>query len=300
MKRARLIRIINRPTFSFLLFSLASLVLLAERKPNVVFILADDLGWRDLSVEGSDFYESPHIDRIAKEGMRFTQGYATCQVCSPSRASLVTGKYPARLDITNWKGAQEKEDWKRNTKLLPPAYNWSLPHEDTTLAEAFKNAGYATFFAGKWHLGDEGSFPEDHGFDINIGGHHRGSPPGGYFSPYENPKMEDGENGEYLPLRLGKETARFIESHKDKPFLAYLSFYNVHGPIQTTKALWEKYREKAVNRPVAKTRFLIERTTPVRQVQDNPLYAGMVEAMDDAVGMVLDCLLYTSPSPRDS
>ena len=290
MKRARLIRIINRPTFSFLLFSLASLVLLAERKPNVVFILADDLGWRDLSVEGSDFYESPHIDRIAKEGMRFTQGYATCQVCSPSRASLVTGKYPARLDITNWIGAQEKEDWKRNTKLLPPAYNWSLPHEDTTLAEAFKNAGYATFFAGKWHLGDEGSFPEDHGFDINIGGHHRGSPPGGYFSPYENPKMEDGENGEYLPLRLGKETARFIESHKDIPFLAYLSFYNVHGPIQTTKALWEKYREKAVNRPVAKTRFLIDRTTPVRQVQDNPLYAGMVEAMDDAVGMVLDTL----------
>ena len=262
----------------------------SEGKPNVVFILADDLGRRDLSVEGSSFYESPNIDRIANEGMRFTHGYATCQVCSPSRASLVTGKYPARLDITNWIGAQEKEDWKRNTRLLPPAYTWSLPHDDTTLAEAFKSAGYTTFFAGKWHLGDEGSFPEDHGFDINIGGHHRGSPPGGYFSPYENPKMKDGQVGEYLPLRLGQETADFIESHKNEPFLAYLSFYNVHGPIQTTKALWEKYRKKASERPMASTRFIIDRTTPVRQVQDNPLYAGMVEAMDDAVGMVLDTL----------
>ena len=118
MKQARLITSYCRPAYSFLLLSLTSFALFAERKPNVVFILADDLGWRDLSVEGSDFYESPHIDRIANEGMRFTQGYATCQVCSPSRASLMTGKYPARLDITNWIGAQEKEDWKRNTKLL--------------------------------------------------------------------------------------------------------------------------------------------------------------------------------------
>lgn len=290
MKRLSLFRFqFWKPSFAGVC-CLLPLFVCEAKKSNIVFILADDLGWKDLSVEGSDFYESPHIDRIANEGMRFTQGYATCQVCSPSRASLMTGKYPARLDITNWIGAREKEDWKRNTKLLPPAYTWSLPKEDTTLAEAFKRAGYTTFFAGKWHLGGEGSFPEDHGFDINIGGHHRGSPPGGYFSPYENPKMEDGEIGEYLPSRLGEETARFIESHKDQPFLAYLSFYNVHGPIQTTKALWEKYREKVTNRPIAKSRFLIDRTTPVRQVQDNPLYAGMVEAMDDAVGMVLNTL----------
>ncbi len=261
-----------------------------ERKPNVLFILADDLGWRDLSVEGSPFYESPHIDRIANEGTRFTQGYATCQVCSPSRASLMTGKYPARVDISNYIGAPEREDWKRNTKLLPPAYARSLPHDETTLAEAFKDAGYKTFFAGKWHLGGEGSFPEDHGFDINVGGHHRGSPPGGFFSPYENPKMEDGPVGEYLPLRLGEETAAFIESHNDEPFLAYLSFYNVHAPIQTTKALWEKYRAKATAEPVAQARFIVDRTTPVRQVQDHPLYAGMVEAMDDAVGIVLNTL----------
>ena len=156
----------------------------AAERPNVVFILADDLGWRDLSNEGSTFYESPHIDRIANEGMKFTRGYATCQVCSPSRASIMTGKYPARLAITDWIGAAEGEKWKRNTKLLPAHYFHDLPHDDVTLAEAFREAGYRTFFAGKWHLGSEGSHPDDHGFEINIGGHHRGSPPGGFLELY--------------------------------------------------------------------------------------------------------------------
>lgn len=261
-----------------------------KRPPNVVFILADDLGWRDLSVEGSSFYESPNIDSIARDGMRFTQGYATCQVCSPSRASIMTGKYPARLSITDWIGAAEGADWKRNTKLLPAYYNHQLPSNDITLGEAFQSAGYKTFFAGKWHLGGEGSFPEDHGFDINIGGHHRGSPPGGFFAPYSNPKMTSGPDGEYLPLRLGRETAEFIENHQDQPFLAYLSFYMVHAPLQTTEALWAKYRKKAMEQDQPQFRFIVDRTTPVRQVQDNPIYGGMVEAMDTAVGMVLDTL----------
>jgi arylsulfatase A-like enzyme len=263
---------------------------LEAKQPNILFILADDLGWRDLSGEGSAFYESPNIDRIASEGTRFTQGYATCQVCSPSRASLMTGKYPARVDISNYIGAAEREAWTRNTKLLPPSYNHNLPHEETTLAEAFKQAGYTTFFAGKWHLGSEGSHPDDHGFDYNIGGHHKGSPPGGFFSPYNNPRMEDGPVGEYLPTRLGNETAAFIEAHKDEPFLAYLSFYMVHAPIQTTETLWKKYRAKADALPKPASRFLIDRTSPVRQVQDNPLYAGMIQAMDDAVGTVLATL----------
>lgn len=261
-----------------------------KRPPNVVFILADDLGWRDLSVEGSSFHESPNIDSIAKDGMRFTQGYATCQVCSPSRASIMTGKYPARLNITDWIGAAEGADWNRNTKLLPAYYDHQLPSNDTTLAEAFQSAGYKTFFAGKWHLGGEGSFPEDHGFDINIGGHHRGSPPGGFFAPYSNPKMTSGPDGEYLPLRLGRETAEFIENHQDEPFLAYLSFYMVHAPLQTTEALWNKYRKKALEQDQPQFRFIVDRTSPVRQVQDNPIYGGMVEAMDTAVGMVLDTL----------
>ena len=257
-------------------------------RPNVLFILADDLGWRDLSNEGSSFYESPHIDRIANGGMKFTRGYATCQVCSPSRASIMTGKYPARLAITDWIGAAEGKQWKRNTKLLPATYNHNLPAKDITIAEAFRESGYRTFFAGKWHLGGEGSLPTDHGFEFNVGGHHRGSPPGGFFSPWNNPQMESGPKGELLPLRLGEETASFIEAHKDEPFLAFLSFYSVHAPLQTTKKLWKKYRDKALaagDQP--DSRFIIDRTSPVRQVQDNPLYGGMVESMDDAVGIVL-------------
>ena len=260
------------------------------REPNIVFVLADDLGWRDLSGEGSTFYESPNIDRIANSGMRFTQGYATCQVCSPSRASIMTGKYPARHGVTDYIGAAEGKAWKRNSRLLPAHYTHHLPHEDTTLAEALQEAGYRTFFAGKWHLGGEGSFPEDHGFQFNVGGHHRGTPPGGYFSPYKNPKMKDGPKGEALPLRLGRETARFIDDHADKPFFAFLSFYSVHGPIQSTEPLWAKYRAKAAKLSSPNHRFIIDRTSPVRQVQDHPVYAGMIESMDDAVGLVLDAL----------
>ena len=216
-----------------------------DNPPNVVFILADDLGWRDLSNEGSTFYESPHIDRIANEGMKFTRGYATCQVCSPSRASLMTGKYPARLDITDWIGAAEGTQWKRNTKLLPATYNHQLPADDETLAEAFQAAGYRTFFAGKWHLGGEGSLPTDHGFEFNIGGHHRGSPPGGYFSPYSNPEMESGPKGELLPpsIRAGNgeilsndtKTHRFLPT---SPFIQFMGLFkqlNNFGKNTATK-----------------------------------------------------------------
>jgi len=257
---------------------------------NVVFILADDLGWRDLSVEGSTFYESPHIDSIANAGARFTQGYATCQVCSPSRASIMLGTFPARHGITDWIGAAEGTGWKRNNQLYPARYVHALPAEDTTVAESFQEAGYKTFFAGKWHLGGEGSFPEDHGFDINVGGHHRGSPPGGFFAPYTNPKMKSGPDGESLPIRLGSETAKFIDEHPNKPFFAYLSFYSVHAPIQTSRTRWIKFREKAALLPATEHRFIIDRTSPVRQVQDHPVYAGMIAAMDDAVGLVLDAL----------
>jgi arylsulfatase A-like enzyme len=270
------------------LLSLAAVAQAARR--NIVFILADDLGIKDLSVEGSPFYESPHIDRLARSGMRFRQGYATCQVCSPSRASIVTGKYPARLGITTWIGDKQGRDWKRNTKLLPAEYRWSLPHEETTLAETLRAAGYRTFFAGKWHIGGRGSWPEDHGFEINKGGWDVGGPRVGYFAPYKNPCLEDGPDGESLPLRLGRETARFIRDHRDQPFLAYLSFYSVHGPIQTTQDRWAKYQRKAAREPHTGPRFQVDRRLPVRQVQDCPIYAGMIEAMDEAVGMVLDTL----------
>ncbi|MDP5139202.1 MAG: sulfatase-like hydrolase/transferase, partial [Spirosomaceae bacterium] len=221
--------------FSAVLLLLSSCQKQPMQKPNILFILADDLGYHDLSITGSKYYETPNIDGIAERGVQFTQGYAACQVCSPSRAAIVTGKSPARLQITDWIGAATGEEWReqnRYDKILPAEYIHQLPQSEITIAEAFLENGYQTFFAGKWHLGNEGSHPEDHGFQINIGGTDKGSPMGGYFDPYDNPKLPNREPGENLSMRLAKETAEFIKSKGDKPFLAYLSFYAVHGPIQ--------------------------------------------------------------------
>ncbi|MGK6352006.1 sulfatase [Parapedobacter sp. DT-150] len=269
----------------------------AHQRPNILFILADDLGYHDLSCMGSVYYETPNIDRIAREGMMFSNGYAACQVCSPSRASIMTGKFPARHGITDYIGAKSGKDWRtlnRFTKLLPAEYAHKLPAAYTTLPEALKEAGYKTFFAGKWHLGGKGSWPEDHGFDVNIGGWEHGSPKGGHFSPYENPNLEDGPEGEELSMRLAQETARFLKENNPEqtgqPVFAYLSFYAVHSPIQTTQEKWKKYRNKAANRGIAPKGYEMGHFLPIRQVQDNPIYAGLVESMDEAVGVVLDAL----------
>jgi arylsulfatase A-like enzyme len=268
-----------------------------ESKPNILFILADDLGYTDLSCMGSNFYETPNIDRIAAGATIFTNGYAACQVCSPSRASIMTGKFPARHDITVHIGSPSGEAWRtrnRFTKLLPAEYTHNLPAEYTTMPEALKQAGYKTFFAGKWHLGSEGSWPEDHGFDINVGGWTSGGPSGGYFSPYKNPNLENLEDGENLSHRLAKETVKFLHENNPKetgkPFLAYLSFYAVHSPIQTTQEKWQKYRDKAEQQGIAESGYEMGKFLPIRQVQDNPIYGGLVEQMDDAVGEVLKTL----------
>lgn len=263
------------------------------QKPNILFILADDLGYHDLSCMGSNFYETPNIDRIANEGMVFIDGYAACQVCSPSRASIMSGKFPARHGITDWIGAKTGEEWRkqgRHNQLLPPEYVHNLPHEYVTLPEALKEVGYKTFFAGKWHLGSKGSWPEDHGFDINKGGWDVGSPRGGFFAPWENPNLESGPDGQNLSMRLAKETVNFMKKNKDTTFFAYLSFYAVHAPIQTTEAKWAKYRAKAEELGIAETGFEMGHFLPIRQVQDHPVYAGLVETMDDAVGVVLNAL----------
>ena len=282
---------------SFKLIGTGGLVLLttlnavhAKNKPNIVFILADDLGYTDLSCMGSNYYETPNIDGIAKNGMVFRNGYAACSVCSPSRASIMTGKFPARHGITDWIGEASGEDWRkqnRHSKSLPAEYEHELNKDFITLPEALKETGYKTFFAGKWHLGDVGSYPEDHGFDINKGGYESGSPKGGYFSPFNNPKLEDGPKGENLEMRLANETVKFMKENRNAPFFAYLSFYAVHGPIQTTEEKWKKYRDKAEKMGLAENGFAMERRLPIRQHQDNPVYAGLVESMDDAVGVVL-------------
>lgn len=263
------------------------------KKKNVIVILVDDFGYNDMSFRGSSFYETPNIDALASESTVFNEGYANSRVCSPSRASIMTGKFAPRHGITDYIGAPTGEAWrqkKRFSKMLPATYVENLPFEEITLAEALKQNGYITHFAGKWHLGDKGSWPEDHGFDINIGGWYNGSPKGGFFDPYDNPNLKNRKVGENLSMRLAKETVDFIERQGEKPFFAYLSFYAVHAPIQTTKTKWKKYQEKAIANGVAEKGYGMESILPIRQVQDNPIYGGLVESMDDAVGHVLKSL----------
>ncbi len=255
-----------------------------KRPPNFVFFLVDDLGWKDLGCYGSTFYETPNLDALAASGMRFTDAYASCPVCSPTRASIMTGKYPARLNITDWIPGQNP----KNRKLLGTQDKHQLPLEEITIAEALKKRGYKTFFSGKWHLGDRGFFPEDQGFDINKGGHHKGSPPGGYYAPYKNPKLSDGPEGEYLTDRLANESNRFLEANRDHPFLLYLSFYTVHTPIQACKRHLEKFKAKAAALPeLDGPKETREHDGITKQRQDNPEYASMVYAMDENVGRVL-------------
>lgn len=179
----------------------------ADKPPNFVFVLADDLGWRDLGCYGRTFYETPHLDRLAESGMRFTQAYAACNVCSPTRASIMCGKYPARLQLTNFIAGA------RSGRLNPAPYRHELPLQEVTLAEALKASGYTTGFVGKWHLGGEGFYPEDQGFDFNAGGCAKGSPPS-YFSPYRIPTLRDGPPGEFLTDRLTDEALRFIRAER--------------------------------------------------------------------------------------
>lgn len=257
-----------------------------ESPLNVVFILVDDLGWTDLGCYGSSFYETPNIDRLAASGQLFTQAYAASPVCSPTRAAILTGKYPSRVGITDWiKGNDPK-----NRRLLGPQDLHELPLEETTLAEAMKAQGYATFFAGKWHLGDEGYFPEQQGFDHNLGGHHMGQPPGGYYSPYENPKLSDGPDGEYLTDRLTDESIQFLEAQQDDPFFLYLSYYTVHTPIQANRDYIEQFREKRAALGDTAVIRIPEHDFLTVANQVNADYASMVYALDQNVGRLLDKL----------
>jgi arylsulfatase A-like enzyme len=258
---------------------------------NFVVVLVDDLGWMDLGAYGSTFHLTPNLDRLAASGMRFTQAYAASPVCSPTRASLMTGKHPARLDITDWIGGSQEGD------LLPAEYRHFLPPEEVTLAEVLKGAGYATGYFGKWHLGDAPHLPESQGFDLNVGGTGAGQP-ASYFYPYRAPEgqdpywdvpnLEGGSEGEYLTDRLTDEALSFMEAQRGGPFLVYLAHYAVHTPIQSRPDLESLYRARADSLPEPQGPTWEEEhgRARTRLVQDDPAYGGMTDSVDRSVGRI--------------
>jgi len=240
------------------------------RKPNIVLIVADDLGWTDLSSYGSQYYETPNIDRLAREGMKFSDAYANPN-CAPTRAALLTGRYSPRTGIyTVGSGARGKEEFR---KMIPAENETTLDLQEITFAELLREAGYATAHMGKWHMGGEGNLPTDQGFDWNIGGNATGSPKGGYFAPWDNPQMPEAPEGTHLADVFTEKAVQFLDENQEQPFLLYLPFYSVHTPIQAKPELVEKYKQKE---PVGG--------------HSNPEYAAMIETMDTAVGVVLDKL----------
>lgn len=270
-----------------------------NENPNIILILADDLGWSDLGYTGSTFYETPNIDALAASGMIFTDAYAASPVCSPTRSSIMTGKAPARTRNTDWFGAPQPGDpfpsWMGHSErtLEPAAYKPHMDLEEYTLAEVLKDQGYKTFIAGKWHLGHEEKYwPENQGFDINKGGYLKGHPPineeaNGYFSPYGNPRLTNGPEGEYLPYRLASETKQFIRENKDTSFFVYHPFYLVHTPIQAQEEMIAKYERKK-DSLMLKDTFTDFGDKKLRTNQSNPIYASMVEAMDKVVGDIYE------------
>lgn len=248
--------------FLLALLFLGSALHAADRPLNFIVMLVDDMGATDLGCTGSTFYKTPHIDQLAREGMSFSRAFSACTVCSPTRAALLTGKSPARLHITDWIAGHDRP----KARLLPPP-DWckELPAAEITLPEMLKPKGYATGTFGKWHLGDQS--PTAHGFDVNFGGYNRGQP-SVWFSPYKNPALTDGPPGEFLTERLTAEVESFMTAKKDQPFLVYFPQYAVHTPLGGKKEVIDKY--KAAASP----------DNPHR----NPVYASMVESVDDSVG----------------
>ncbi len=273
-------------------------------KTNVLFILTDDLGWKDLVCMGSEFYETPNIDRIAAEGMLFTDAYAAAPVCSPTRASILSGKYPARIGLTHYIGGPDHcKQGAEKGKMLSSPYVPYLPLTEKSIASAFKQHGYKTWHVGKWHLGAEKYWPLNHGFDVNIGGCHHGQPPGktGYFAPWEIPALPTKDTDEYLTDRLGDEAVQLITENDDSPFFMYLSFYSVHTPIMAKPQKIKKYQQKARELGIAKEPALVEgdwypcehkknQRIVRRIIQSDPVYAAMIEHLDENVGKVLDAL----------
>lgn len=275
------------------------------QKPNIVFFLIDDMGWMDLTCQGSEFYESPNIDSLARDGMLFTDAYAACPVCSPTRASIMAGKYPARIGLTHFIGhnSAHYQGLTERGKLLGVPYVPYLSTEEKSLATTLKENGYNTWHVGKWHLGSEAYWPEKHGFDVNIGGCHMGHPSGKghYFQPWEIPTIESKLGDDYLTDRLGDEAVDLIMKNDDTPFFLNMWFYSVHTPCQAKPEKIAKYEKKAKEMGLDKIEAIVEGDyfpsehkkhlrIQRRVIQSDPVYAAMIEHLDENVGKILDAL----------
>ncbi len=278
-----------------------------EKRPNVIFIMADDLGWTDLGCYGSKFYETPNIDKLANEGMLFTNAYAACPVSSPTRAAFQTGKYPARIGMTDFiKGRfhvpARREEMLKVCPVLPPDNLFNLPLEEQTIAEVLKNYGYKTAHIGKWHVAEDSIFfPQYQGYDINIAGCGKGAPGnGGYFVPYNNPNLKDGPVGEYLTDRLGDECVTIIQKYKDKPFFINFPFYQVHTPLIGKPEKVAYFKQKAHSMGLDTINYVYNenpdwkakqpfnlKSFNERLIQNNPVYAAMISSMDENIGKVI-------------
>ncbi len=237
-----------------------------KSRPNFLFVLIDDMGWMDVGCNGSTLYETPNIDRLAAQGMRFTNAYAACPVCSPTRASILTGKYPARLHLTDWIPGQKMP----YEKLVLPDFRQELPLEEVTIAEALKTVGYATASIGKWHLGGPPYYPEHQGFDLNFAGTDTGQP-ASYFYPYKSPDLPKVKDSEYITDRLTDEALKYIDANRDRPFFLYLPHYAVHKPLQGKEEDIDHFEKKG--RP--------------RDGQNSAVYAAMIKSVDESVGRVM-------------
>jgi len=270
------------------------------KRPNFLFILVDDLGWMDLGCYGSSFYETPNLDKLASEGISFTNAHASCPVCSPTRASILTGKYPATLGLTQFIGGNTEG------KLIEPTYIDHLPLNEMSLAATLKENGYQTWHVGKWHLGGEAYYPEKHGFDVNIAGCEYGIPIHGYFSPWRIPNLEDlpikkRRNKKYLTDHLTDEAIKLILASDDKPFYLNMWYYSVHIPIQAKRDYIRYYREKAKKQGLKDLDpFEIGENFPCthkkdhfikrRVIQSNPKYAAMIHSLDENIGRLIETL----------
>ncbi|MGY8770654.1 MAG: sulfatase [Pirellulales bacterium] len=262
-----------------LMFTVPSVQAEADTRPNIIVIMADDFGWMDVHYQGNKDLDTPELDRLATQGMQFTDAYAAAPVCSPTRAAMMTGQSPARLALTNHAAGHPDGFYPKGSKLAEAEWVRHLSLDYVTLAERLKQAGYATGFVGKWHLShkpgsdDQGKYeprlrPEHQGFDVNIAGNSYGGPPS-YFAPYRLPNLEDGPKGEYLPGRLADEAIKFMKDNQDGPFFLSWWNYSVHYPFQAPEKLVKKYEER------------------LKGTGKNHIYYAMIEGMDSAIGRVL-------------